>query len=129
MSGSVLVVDDDPAFRRLAGRMLAVFDLIVLGEAATVADGRAAAASLKPDAVLLDIRLPDGDGLALARELSDLPWSPRVLLTSSDAEAALPAEVERSGAVGFVPKDELPNAPLNHLLGPIDQPLPADDER
>jgi DNA-binding NarL/FixJ family response regulator len=122
MSRSVLVIDDDPGFRRLATRMLAVFDLVIVGEAGTAADGRAAAASLKPDSVLLDIRLPDGDGITLARELSDLPWAPRVLLTSSDSEAASPAEVERSGAAGFVPKDELPNAALNELLGSDSRP-------
>jgi DNA-binding NarL/FixJ family response regulator len=116
MSRSVLVVDDDPAFRQLAARMLAAFDLVIVGEAATVADGLAAATSLQPDAVLLDVRLPDGDGVTLARALSDLPCAPRVLLTSTDVEAASPAEVERSGAVGFVSKDELPNAALDDLL-------------
>ena len=117
MSSSVLVVDDDPAFRRLAARMFAAFDLVIVGEAATAAAGLAAVAQLTPDAVLLDVRLPDGDGLALAGELTQLPSSPSVLLTSSDAEAATEAEVSGSGAVGFVPKDELPNADLQGLLG------------
>jgi CheY-like chemotaxis protein len=67
MSESVLVVDDDPTFRRLAQRMLASFDLAVAGEAHTVASAITAAGSLRPDAVLIDVRLPDGDGVALAR--------------------------------------------------------------
>jgi len=117
MSGSVLVVDDDPAFRRLAQRILAACGLAAAGEAETAAAAIAAAGSLRPDAVLLDVGLPDGDGISLASELSALPWRPRVVLTSSDAEAATPSDVSRSGAEAFVPKEQLPNAALNQLLG------------
>jgi DNA-binding NarL/FixJ family response regulator len=117
MSLSVLVVDDDPAFRRLARRMLAAFDFAVAGEADTVASAIAAAGSLRPDAVLVDVGLPDGDGIALARQLTALPWRPRVVLTSSDADAASPNDVRHSGAEAFVPKDQLPNAELNRLFG------------
>jgi hypothetical protein len=46
-----------------------------------------------------------------------LPWRPRVVLTSTNAEAATPSEVRRSGAQAFVPKDELPGAALDDLLG------------
>lgn len=117
MNGSVLVVDDDPAFRRLAERMLAAFDLAVAGEADTAASAIAAAGSLRPEAVLVDVGLPDVDGIALARQLTALPWRPRVVLTSSDADAASPSDVRLSGAEAFVPKDQLPNAALNRLLG------------
>jgi DNA-binding NarL/FixJ family response regulator len=115
--GSVLVVDDDPAFRRLVHRVLAGFELGVVGEAASVASALSAAATLRPAAVLVDIGLPDGDGISLARQLVALPWRPRVLLTSSDAEAATPGDVDSSGARAFVPKDQLPNAALDQLLG------------
>jgi DNA-binding NarL/FixJ family response regulator len=67
--------------------------------------------------VLVDVGLPDGDGLALAAQLVALPWRPRVVLTSSDAEAATAGDVRRSGAHAFVPKDQLPNAALDELLG------------
>jgi DNA-binding NarL/FixJ family response regulator len=117
MSGSVLVVDDDPAFRRLSHRLLAAFDLSVAGEAGSVAAARSAAGALRPEAVLVDVGLPDGDGIALAGELVALPWHPRVVLTSSDAEAATPQDVRRSGALAFVPKDQLLNAALHQLLG------------
>jgi DNA-binding NarL/FixJ family response regulator len=115
--GSVLVVDDDPAFRRLASRVLAAFDLGVAGEAASVAAALAAAAALRPAGVLFDVGLPDGDGIALATELAALPWRPRIVLTSTDSEAASAADVDRSGASAFVPKDQLPNAALDELLG------------
>ena len=116
MAASVLVVDDDPAFRGLARRMLTATGLGVVGEAGTVAAATAAALDLRPDAVLVDIGLPDGDGIALARELAGLPWRPRIVLTSTDADAASPDDVLRSGADTFVPKAELPTAPLRNLL-------------
>jgi DNA-binding NarL/FixJ family response regulator len=117
MSGSVLVVDDDPAFRRLARRILTTYGLVFAGEADTAASAMVLVGSLRPDAVLVDIGLPDGDGITLARRLTELPWRPRVVLTSSDADAATAGDVLRSGAEAFVPKDELPNAALNRLLG------------
>lgn len=116
MSASVLVVDDDPAFRQLAQRILAGFGLGVAGEAGTVAAAVVAAGSLRPEAVLVDVGLPDGNGIALATELVALPWRPRVVLTSNDADAVSPRDLRRSGAKAFVPKDELPNAALDQLL-------------
>ena len=117
MSWRVLVVDDDPAFRGLAGRMLGACGLALAGEAGSVAAAIAAACALRPSAFLVDIGLPDGDGITLAGRLTALPWRPLVVLTSSDSEAATPADVERCGATAFVPKDQLPNAPLHSLLG------------
>lgn len=117
MAGSVLVVDDDPAFRGLARRVLTAAGLSVVGEAESVQSAREAATALRPDGVLVDVMLPDGDGVTLARELAALPWSPRVVLTSSYADAASEDEVRRCGAVAFVPKQELPTAPLGRFLG------------
>jgi DNA-binding NarL/FixJ family response regulator len=116
MSATILVVDDDPVFRSLARRTLLAEGLNVVGEADSVATAMAAAHELRPEAVLVDIGLPDGDGVALARALTALPWRPRVVLTSSDPEAASEDDVRSSGAGAFVPKDDLPNAPLVGLL-------------
>lgn len=114
---TVVVVDDDAAFRALARRVLSAAGLSVVGEADSVATALAAAKDLQPDALLVDVGLPDGDGVALARELTALPWRPRVVLTSIDADVASPGEVRGSGANGFAPKDELPNAGLRLLVG------------
>jgi DNA-binding NarL/FixJ family response regulator len=116
--GSVLLVDDDAVFRELARRILRATGLVVVAEAETVAAAIAAAHEVKPDAALVDVGLPDGDGIALAGELTALPWRPRVVLTSTDPDAATPEDVRRSGAGAFVAKDELPNAPLRQLLAP-----------
>jgi CheY-like chemotaxis protein len=118
MKVSVLVVDDDPSFRRLAPRILEAFGLVFAGEADSAAAAMSVAGVLRPDAVLVDVGLPDTDGIALARELTALPWRPRVLLTSTNAEAATASEVRNSGAEAFVPKYELPGAALDRLLGP-----------
>ena len=117
MAQRVLVVDDDPAFRGLAEHLLIAFGLALAGEADSVAAAVAAAGALRPDAVLVDVGLPDGDGIALAAVLAALPWHPRIVLTSTDAEAASAADVLRSGASAFVPKEQLPNAALHRLLG------------
>jgi CheY-like chemotaxis protein len=116
MTPSVLVVDDDRAFRGLAIRMLTAAGLNVVGEADTAAAALAAAIVLKPDAALVDVDLPDRDGITLAGELRALPWPPRVLLTSVDADAVRQDDVRRTGANAFVPKSDLPNGGLNSLL-------------
>jgi CheY-like chemotaxis protein len=67
---SILVVDDDPTFRRLARRLLAAHGLVVVAEAGSVADALSTARTVRPTATLVDVELPDGDGFALAGELS-----------------------------------------------------------
>ena len=112
---SVLIIDDDPGFRVLARRAIAGTGMSVIGEAGTAHAGVTAARDLKPDVMLVDVGLPDGDGITLAHELTALPWGPRVVLTSVDPDAASPDEVERSGASGFVPKHDLPGRGVKML--------------
>ena len=104
---SVLIIDDDPSFRILARRAIAGDGMSVIGEADTAREGAKAARDLQPDVMLVDVGLPDCDGITLAHELSALPWGPRVVLTSVDPDAASPDEVERSGASGFFSKHDL----------------------
>jgi DNA-binding NarL/FixJ family response regulator len=112
MPTRVLIVDDDARFRALVAHALAERGYEVVGEAATIADARAAVAELRPDAVLCDVNLPDGNGLVLAGELRPL----RVLLTSSDENAAPPRLLARAGA-SFVPKPDFLITDLRPLLG------------
>jgi DNA-binding NarL/FixJ family response regulator len=113
---TVLVVDDDAAFRGVARRMLSAVGFVVVGEAGTAKGAAEQAEQLRPDALLIDVGLPDGDGVALAVQLIGLPWRPRVLLTSTDPEAVAPADVIASGALGFLAKQDLPDAPLARLF-------------
>jgi DNA-binding NarL/FixJ family response regulator len=114
---SVLVVDDDPEFRKLAERLLAASGLTVVGEADSASAGLSEAGRLRPSGVLVDVELPDGDGVALARELAALPWHPRVVLTSIDEDITTPEDARHAGAEAFVNKADLPTAPLMELLG------------
>jgi DNA-binding NarL/FixJ family response regulator len=113
---TVLVVDDDAAFRGVARRMLAAVGLVVVGEAGTAKSAAELAAAQRPDALLIDVGLPDGDGVALAIQLNALPWRPRELLTSTDPEAVADVDVTASGALGFLAKQDLPDAPLARLF-------------
>jgi DNA-binding NarL/FixJ family response regulator len=115
MESTVLIVDDDPQFRRAVAELLGARGYRVLGQAGTAADGLALASALRPDAVLLDVNLPDGDGLSVAARLS-ADGGPRVLLTSTDAYAATARLVRGSGAVGFVAKTDLAGAAVDGYL-------------
>ena len=117
IAASVLVVDDDPTFRRLARLLLAAHGLVVVAEAGSVAEGLSVAQRVRPTAALVDVELPDGDGFALARALSGMPWSPRIVVTSAQSGRRFPAQAERSGAEAFVHKADLPRAPLAAWLG------------
>src|SRR3954453_12537733 len=116
MDRSILIVDDDPAFRELARRILAAARFKGVGQAGTAAAAISAAKAMEPGAALVDVDLPDRDGIALAQELTALSWRPRVVLTSVDPDAAGPDDVRRSGALAFLPKAELANGTLRSLL-------------
>jgi DNA-binding NarL/FixJ family response regulator len=95
--------------------LLAVRGYQIVGEADCGADGLALASATSPDAVLLDVVLPDIDGLAVAARLT-AAGGPRVLLTSSDPTAAPDRLIRRSGAVGFIAKEDLADAALDTYL-------------
>jgi CheY-like chemotaxis protein len=109
---SILVVDDDATFRRLARLLLAAHGLEVVAEAGTVSEARSEAMRARPDGALVDVDLPDGDGFELAAHLATLPWRPRIVVTSTNAANGSASEALRVGAQAFVPKTDLPKAPL-----------------
>jgi DNA-binding NarL/FixJ family response regulator len=92
--------------------MLGEAGLAIAGEAADARGAVAAAHAMRPGAILVDVGLPDRSGIELARELLALPWHPRVLLTSADADAASDGDASPR----FVAKEDLPGAPLLALL-------------
>jgi CheY-like chemotaxis protein len=114
---SVLVVDDDPEFRNLARRLLVASGLSVVGEAGSVAEALEGARRWRPSAFLLDVELPDGNGVTLARSLVKLCPHPRMVLTSVDGDIITSDEARAAGAQAFVDKADLPNLPLAQLLG------------
>jgi DNA-binding NarL/FixJ family response regulator len=80
-------------------------DLTVVGQASTVSEALARIPALRPDVVVLDVRLPDGNGVELCRELkSSLPELNCLMLTSYTDEQAM-LEAILAGAGGYVIKD------------------------
>ena len=116
MRDSILVVDDDASVRGLVVRILRSWGHTEIGEAGSVAEALACAEARRPDIVLVDIGLPDGDGFLLTRELADRERPPRVVIFSSDADPSNKAAATRAGAIGFFPKDELLSPALQRLI-------------
>lgn len=101
----VLVVDDHPLFLDGVRAALAgAPDLQLVGEAADRRTALAAAAELRPDVVLLDVGLPDGSGIDVARELlGQAPGTRVLMMTMSDEDETIVAAM-RAGARGYVVK-------------------------
>jgi DNA-binding NarL/FixJ family response regulator len=108
----VLIVDDDLPFCHAAAELLAHRGFCVVGCVGTAQDAVAECRRLKPDAVLLDVQLPDGHGVTLAPTLRFDSSTPTIVLTSSDPAAVLPEQLQQSGAAGFIPKSQLARTDL-----------------
>lgn len=102
----VLLVDDDERFRVAACRALHADGIDVVAEVSNGLDVVSAAARWQPDVVLLDIDLPDIDGLEVARRLLTEDPGPVVILIST-RDAAYGRRVAAGLAAGYLPKDRL----------------------
>ena len=103
---SVLLVDDHPVVREgLRGMIDAEQDLTVVGEAGSGAEAIALAESLRPDVILMDLRMPDVDGVtATERILAALPRTRIVVVTTYESDTDILRAVE-AGAAGYLLKD------------------------
>ena len=102
----VLLVDDHPVVREgLRGMIDAEDDLTVVGEAGSGAEAIAMAESLRPDVILMDLRMPDVDGVtATERILAALPQTRIVVVTTYESDTDILRAVE-AGAAGYLLKD------------------------
>ncbi|HET6352861.1 response regulator transcription factor [Streptomyces sp. NBC_00879] len=107
----VLLVDDHQVVRRGLRTFLEVQDDIeVVGEAADGAEGVARAEELKPDVVLMDVKMPGMDGIDALRKMRELANPAKVLIVTSFTEQRTVVPALRAGASGYVYKDVDPEA-------------------
>ena len=107
----VLLVDDHQVVRRGLRTFLEVQDDIeVVGEAADGDEGVARAEELRPDVVLMDVKMPGTDGIEALRRLRELDNPARVLVVTSFTEQRTVVPALRAGAAGYVYKDVDPDA-------------------
>jgi DNA-binding NarL/FixJ family response regulator len=117
MTTSLLLVDDHEDFRRAARRMLESAGFEVVGEAADGHEALRLADALRPDVVLLDVQLPDLDGLEVAERIDAWQDAPDVVLISSREPAVYGGRLTRSSARGFLSKAQLSGEALAAMLG------------
>jgi DNA-binding NarL/FixJ family response regulator len=111
----VLVVDDATCCRQVVCELLERRGYEIAGEATDVAAALRLAERIQPDAALLDVHLPDGDGFDLAERLTRSQPGMAVLLTSADFDEHFYARADVSGARGFVPKSQLAQVDLERF--------------
>ena len=106
----LMLVDDHPVIRLgLSALFQTVPHFRVVGEAATAADAIATARSVQPDVVIIDVRLPDGSGAEVCREIrAERPGTRVIMLTSYDTEDAVMASIV-AGAAGYFLKETDPD--------------------
>ena len=117
MTERILIVDDHPLTRDALAGLLAQNGFDVVGQAGSGEEAIAKAGELKPDLVLLDLSMPEMDGLtALPRVRAAAPDAEVVVLTASEDEHNLLGAI-RSGAAGYLLKSEPPERIVSFLRG------------
>src|SRR4051812_42821372 len=107
----VVIVDDHPVIRLGLERLLARRDFAVCGAASTAAEGTEMIRKEKPDVALIDVGLPDANGIDLTRQIVlDFP-NVRVVVFSMHDDFTVASRALRAGASAFVAKGEV----LEHL--------------
>jgi len=104
MAHRILVVDDSPVVRLILQDMLEALGHKVVAQAESAAGAIAAFREGKHDVVLLDISLPDGEGLSVLREMRQIDPSARVFIVTGNAQKALREQAIESGALGLLQK-------------------------
>jgi DNA-binding NarL/FixJ family response regulator len=117
MTERILIVDDHPLTREALAGLLAQNGFDVVGQAASGEEAIAKVQELHPDLVLLDLTMPDMDGLTALPLLHDAaPKTEIVVLTASEDESNLLGAV-RAGAAGYLLKSEPPERIADFLRG------------
>ncbi|MGP5414402.1 response regulator transcription factor [Brachybacterium paraconglomeratum] len=101
----VVLVDDEHLIRSALATMLSLEeDLEVGGEAGSVADGVRLVGAEQPDVAVVDLQLPDGDGLELCERIAEVSPATRCLILTSHARPGYLKRALAQGVLGFLPK-------------------------
>ena len=100
----VLVIDDEPGVRLLLTNVLPLFGFEVIGEAESGTQGVNLAAARRPDVIVLDMGMPQPDGLATIELLKDESPDSKIVLFSSDDGYDLPKRALAAGADAYLDK-------------------------
>jgi DNA-binding NarL/FixJ family response regulator len=117
MAERILLVDDHPLTREALGALLSQHGFDVVGEASDGLEALELAEQLRPELILLDLSMPELDGLSALPRLREIsPDSEVVVLTASGTEENLLAAI-RGGAAGYLLKSEPPGRIVEFLRG------------
>src|SRR5690606_24898521 len=119
----VVLVDDSAFVRQAVQRMLTPLEGVeVIGAAGSASEGLALARTLRPDVIILDVNLPDGDGLDLLRRIMEVAPTAVLMLSTLTTEGAdVTMRALELGAVDFVDKASAGTTMDIHRLGPVIQ--------
>jgi DNA-binding NarL/FixJ family response regulator len=108
-SARVLIVDDQPSFRRQLRQWLGQAGLVVVGEAGDMLEAKELARNLQPDLAIVDINLPGESGMSGTPQLLALAPQMRVILVSAyhDRAQVFQKSAVEAGALAFIAKDDL----------------------
>lgn len=102
--GNLLLVDDAAYMRRLIGIMAKKGGHMVIGEAESGAQAIELYVRLKPDLVILDILIPDMNGLEVLKKIKAIDTEARILMCTASEQSAHVQDALNNGAVGYVVK-------------------------
>jgi DNA-binding NarL/FixJ family response regulator len=112
-----VIVDDDESFLNEAQALLESDGVTVAGVANTCAEAVQRVEALRPDVVLVDVRLGEESGFAAARQLAVGVQSAKLIMISAHAEAAYADLIAESPVTGFLPKAQLSAQAIRRILG------------
>ena len=116
----VSIIDDDPMICQAMSLILSDYSDGRITVASTSTDGESCvrkAISEQPDVVLMDIAMPDVDGIEATRRLQSLPHAPHVLILTSLSPSSTVERAVEAGAEGFVSKTDAPDDIIRRVSG------------
>ncbi len=117
----VLIVDDHSLFRRVVREVLDEHpQLSIVGEAATGTSALTMVLELQPDIIVLDLQLPDTDGITMTQQVLQILPEARIVILGIAATEEMIIEAVRAGAFGFLTKDIEPEALARAIVGVAD---------